>query len=33
MYYNRLLERRKNTEAVDILHFKIACGNENVINF
>jgi len=32
MYYNTLLERREKTEAIDILHFKIARGMKGVNN-
>jgi len=31
MYYNMLLERRENTETIDILHFKRARGMKKLL--
>ena len=33
MYYNRLLEKWEKTEAIDILHFKIASGMKKLLIF
>ena len=33
MYYNRLLERCENTEAIDILLFKILRWKKKFLNF